>query len=127
MSGRVVTAFPVERFLAIGLGVVALDVFTEQTAEASEEIHSAIEREENKEMSWPEAIIDFVFAPSTANEGEDLLLEIDRIVNQTTLDVITEIEESEGIILDDFEREAIHDLVAEAIGNPMVLQEESEE
>lgn len=127
MSGRVVTAFPVERFLAIGLGVVALDVFTERTAEASERIHSAIEREENKEMSWPEAIIDFIFAPSTANEGEDLLLEIDRIVHQTTLDVIAEIEESEGIILDDFEREAIQDLVAEAIGNPMVLQEESEE
>jgi hypothetical protein len=124
MSGRVVTAFPTDRFLQIGISAgamtVAIDIFTEQTAEAAERIRTRIEAEEaEEETDWLTTILDFIFAPSVANEGEDLLLDIDRIVAEVTSDVIAEIEEAEQMPLGPDQREAIADMVAVAIGSPL--------
>ena len=129
MSGRIVTAFPTDRFLAIGLGIGALNVFSESTAEASEKIRSRIEAEENRPVDWVGEIIDFLnpLSGGTLNEGEDLMLDIDRIIRQTTFDVIQEIEETEQMSLGQEQRNAIRDLVAAAIGTGMEMEELEEE
>jgi hypothetical protein len=123
MSGRIVTAFPADRFMIAGIGVAGVEVLTEHTAEAGENIRTAIEYEENKKTSWAEKIIEFIFDVSTANEGENLELWIEGEINKTTADVIREIEEAEQVSLSEESKKAIADLVAEAIGNPLVLEE----
>ena len=69
-------------------------------------------------------IIDFVVSPSVANEGEDLLVEIDRIVYETKRDLVAEIEAAEGVCLPQEDTAAIEELVEIAISTPMLLEEE---
>jgi len=134
-SGRVVTAFPVDRFLAIGLGAVAIDIFTEGTAEAAEEARARIEAYENRPTNWGEVAFELaidiaslgLLSSSTANEGEDFLLAMDRLIEETAQAAIAEIEAEEGIELTDEQRQAIHDLAAVAIGAPMEFEDVEEE
>lgn len=134
-SGRVVTAFPVDSFLAVGLGFVAVDVFTAKTAEAAENVRSEIEAHKNRPTNWGEVAIELVLdiasfgllASSTANEGEDMLLRIDRIIEQATKDTIREIEAQEGVTLTTEQKDAIRSLVAVAVGAPMEFEEIREE
>lgn len=123
-SGRLVTAFPVDRFMIFGLTAGAVTIFSEQVASASERVRERIEAEENRPTDWLGEIIDFLnpLSGGTLNEGEDLLLDIDRIVEQTTAEVIQEIEETERVCLGSEQREAIRDLVRVGIGNPLELE-----
>lgn len=127
MSGRIVTAFPTDRFLAIGLSAGAVTAFTEGTAEASERVHSRIEAEENQPVDWIGEAIDLLnpIAGGIAGEGEALMLDIDQIVEETTFNVIQEIEEAEQICLDQEQRQAVEEMVRAAIGTGM-SQEEAE-
>ena len=135
VSGRVVTAFPVDRFLGIGLGAIAIDVFTANTAEAAEQSRGIIEAHENQPTDWGEVAIELtldivslgLLATSPLNEGEDLLLALDRIVEGATQDTIREIEEQEGIELTSEQRQAIRDLVEVAVGAPLEFEAIEEE
>jgi len=128
-SGRLVTAYPIERFTAIAAGAAAVAIFDEKTAEASERIRSRIEAEEQDEESDDilTTILDFVFDPSVAGEGEDLIVDIDAIVEETTRDVVRDIEEEEGVCLEEEDVEALRNLVAAAISTPMMLEEAAAE
>lgn len=44
-SGRIVTAFPTDRLVALGLGAAGIELFTARTAEAAEQVSASIERE----------------------------------------------------------------------------------
>jgi len=123
-SGRLVTAYPIDRFSAIAVGAGAIAIFDTRTAEASERIRSRIEAEEQEEETdMLTTILDFIFDPSVANEGEDLMLDIDDIVEETTRDVVRDIEEEEGVCLEEEDVEALRDLVAAAISTPMILDD----
>jgi hypothetical protein len=124
-SGRLVTAFPVDRFLTVGLTGAAASVFTSQTAEAAERVRSRIEAEQEREravdpVTW---LIDLLVAPSVANEGEQLWLDLRDIMADTVRSVIAEIEEAEQMTLGPEQREAIEDLVSAAIGTPLILED----
>ncbi len=129
-SGRVVTAFPVDRFLGIGLGAIAVELFTANTAEAAERSRTVIEAHENRPTDWGEVAIELaldvvslgLLSSSTANEGEDLMLALDRIVYQATQDTIREIETEEGIALTPEQKQAIRELVDVAVGAPMEFE-----
>lgn len=128
VSGRVVTAFPVDRFLALGLAVGVVDVFTARTAEAAEQVRGRIEAEENKPVDWVGEALDLLnpLSGGSLNEGEDLWLDIERTIRQTTEDVIREVEEAERICLGEEERQAIAELVRVAIGSPMMMEDMEE-
>lgn len=134
-SGRVVTAFPVDRFLGIGLGAIAVGIFTANTAEAAEQSRAMIEAHENRPTDWGEVAFELaidvlslgLLSSSPANEGEDLMLALDRIVDQATQDTIREIEAAEGISLTQEQKEAIRDLVEVAVGAPMEFEAVEEE
>lgn len=134
-SGRVVTAFPVDRFLGIGLGAVAVGIFTANTAEAAEQSRAMIEARENRPTDWGEVAFELaidvislgLLSSSPLNEGEDLMLALDRIVDQATQDTIREIEAAEGISLTQEQKEAIRDLVEVAVGAPMEFEAVEEE
>jgi hypothetical protein len=123
-SGRLVTAFPVDRFMAMGLAVGAVNIFSEHTANATERVRERIEAEENRPTDWVGEIIDFLnpLSGGSLNEGEDLELDIDRIIRETTAQVIQEIEETEHITLDPAQRQAIRDLVEVGVGAPLELE-----
>lgn len=130
MSGRVVTAFPVDRFLAAGLGAVAVEIFTAKTAEAAERSRAAIEAHENPPTRWGEVVFEMaidilslgLLASSPLNEGEDLALALDRIVAQAADDTIREIEARDGIKLTAAQKRAIYELARVAIGAPMEFE-----
>ena len=128
-SGRLVTAFPVDRFMAFGLTAAAVTIFGEHAANASERIRERIEAEENRPTDWVGEILDFLnpLSGGSLNEGEDLLLDIDRIINSTTVQVIREIEETEHITLTPLQREAIRDLVQAGVGSPLELEDVEED
>lgn len=128
-SGRLVTAFPVDRFMAFGLTAAAVTIFGEHAANASERIRERIEAEENRPTDWVGEILDFLnpLSGGSLNEGEDLLLDIDRIIESTTAQVIREIEETEHITLTPLQREAIRDLVQAGVGSPLELEDVEED
>lgn len=123
-TGRLVTAFPVDRFMAVGLTVGAVSIFSEHAAGASERIRERIEAEENRPTDWVGEILDFLnpLSGGSLNEGEQLLLDIDSIINSTTEQVIREIEETEHVKLTPEQREAIRDLVQVGVGSPLELE-----
>jgi hypothetical protein len=129
MSGRIVTAFPVDRFLAIGLGVGAVTIFGERSAEAAGRIRSRIEADQNRPTDWVGEILDFLnpLSGGSLNEGEDTMLAIERILDETTRSVIHEIEESEQMSLTTEQRNAIRDLVRAGLGGAMNLEDPEEE
>ncbi|MCL4298065.1 MAG: hypothetical protein KJ077_20145 [Anaerolineae bacterium] len=64
MSGRVVTAYPVERLLALGVTAVSVNIFDENTARASERIRSRAREEfaeeEERPIDWIGELIDLL-------------------------------------------------------------------
>lgn len=128
-TGRLVTAFPVDRFMAVGLTAGAVTIFSEHAAGASERIRERIEAEENRPTDWVGEILDFLnpLSGGSLNEGEQLLLDIDSIINSTTEQVIREIEETEHVTLTPEQREAIRDLVQVGVGSPLELEDIEED
>jgi hypothetical protein len=122
-SGRIVTAYPTDELLAVGLGVGALELLDASTAEAAEKDSSRSAREGAKksDFSWSE------FAPiigdlwgGSLNEGEDDDLRRDREQAAEVLATIAAIEEVEKRSLSATERcdieEAFHSAVSDQSG-----------
>lgn len=139
-SGRIVTAYPIEQFSALGLGAAAMIIFDTKAAEAGEHIHSAVEgdarRRENEEDSWSSFFIDLVtplgFEAGTLNEGEDLDLEIWRNLDKAHREIVTEIENEQKRTLSEAERGELRDLLEASVGTSMLstdldADEESDE
>jgi hypothetical protein len=132
-SGRIVTAFPADRLLAIGFTVGTIELFGERTASANEVVReqakAKAEREEKAEegLDWQEFIpfIGMIWGGSL-NEGEDEMIRDDRFIQNMIEDIIKEIEFSEQRSFDGDRRREIEDLVRAAIAAPMI-GEESEE
>lgn len=127
-TGRIVTAFPADRLLTLGAGALALDLFTAQTAEASDRLQAMIaadeQARENESTDVLTAIIDFLVDPSVAGEGEQLMLDMDREIQRTTEAVIRDIENAEQMTLTEEQRLEITEMVRASLGGPMLDNEE---
>jgi hypothetical protein len=131
MSGRVVTAFPVREFLGGAAGVIAVDIFTEKTAEAAEQVRAEVEAVENQPINWGEVALELVLdvaslgllASTPANEGEDLIVRTNNLVWQAAQETILEVEQETGITLTQEQKDAIYEMAQAAIGAPMMFDE----
>jgi len=121
---------------AIGMkGETILRSVLDQTGRAAEEARSRIEVHKNRPKDQGEVAFDLaisisssgLLSSSTANEGEDFLLAMDRLISAAAQRAITEIEAAEEIGLTDEQRQAIHDLAAVAIGATMEFEEADKE
>ncbi len=129
-SGRIVTAFPADRLIAIGLGVAAIEVIGERTAEANTAVRQmakeeAAQREKEEGLQW-EDFIPFIGAiyGGSLNVGEYEELREWRFIQQVIDDVIKEVESSESRSLSQNERMEIAELVRSAIAAPLLAEEE---
>jgi hypothetical protein len=133
-SGRIVTAYPVERLTALGLGVAAMSAFDSHTAEAStgvqEVVEQAAEAEENAPFDWGSFIVDMVmpigFGAGSLNEGEELNLSIMRAMEPEFQAMLKDMEREEGRPLTEQEVTQLRELFEVAIGGAMMSQEEEE-
>ena len=125
-SGRVVTAYPMNKLagIVLGIGAAGTALFDARTADAAELIRDRIEEERQHGDDWLTQLVDFVESPMPAVEDEQLRIDIDNIVHETTLRLIADIEAAEGVCLPDADTEAIRELVSVAIATPMLLEEE---
>jgi hypothetical protein len=129
-SGRVVTAFPTDRLIAIGLAAAALNVFGERSAAAAEKAHAYAAKDAAKEddVSWWEfvPVIGDLWG-GELNAGEDDLLRRDRELNKDILETIAAIEEEEKRSLNPEERKVVEDTFRAAIAAPLMTEGEEVE
>lgn len=122
-SGRVVSAFPSDRLIAIGLGVGAVEVFGERSADAAERAHRDAERDAAKEDSW--SLWDFVpfigdIWGGDVNAGESEELRCEDELRKDIQDAIAAVEAEEARKLIPEEREVVEETFRAAIGASLV-------
>jgi hypothetical protein len=122
-SGRVVSAFPSDRLIAIGLGLGAVEILGERSATSAEKARNNAERDAAKEddISWWEFVplIGDIWGGSL-NEGEDEMLRRGRELEKDIQDVIAEIEAEEQRTLNTEERKTVEELFRAAIGSSLL-------
>ncbi len=134
-SGRIVTAYPVERLGALGLSAAAMATFDAKAAEAGEllqdDVEATVMAEENKPFDWAEFIIDLAmplgFGVSTANEGEDEILRAREITWTLFNEMLVEVEAEEQRTLDQDERNQLYELLETSVGAAMMAQDPDQE
>lgn len=116
-SGRLVTAFPIDRLMAIGLAATTINLVGSQTAEAAEGMRREGERyqraiEKSEEMTWTEfiPIIGDLYGGSL-NAGEEEILSAMRFSESAVEDIIASIEDDAQRTLSDEERATVRELV----------------
>jgi hypothetical protein len=133
-SGRIVTAFPQERFAAIGLTAGGLALLEERTASAAEQVQAQseasakAEAEKESSLDW-EDFIPFIgdIWGGSLNEGEDEMLRQQRWYKQIIDDIIAEVEFEEKRSLSKDERDELENLVRVGIAAPHVAEDDNQE
>ncbi len=127
MSGRIVTAFPADKILAILITVGAVEALTEGIADAAEKVAAEAnrieqikERERNKIDLWEFVPVIGDIWGGSLNQFEDMDLAYDRFVDRVVNTVITAAEQRAGASLAN--REELEDIVRCGIGLPMMLE-----
>lgn len=127
VTGRIVTAFPAEKLLAIVLTVGAVEALTEGISDAAEKVAAEAtrierikERERSKVDMWE-------FVPyiggiwgGSLNQFEDIDLAFDRFIDRQVNTVITAAEQRAGASLAN--RAELEDIVRCGIAVPMLLE-----
>jgi hypothetical protein len=124
-TGRIVTAFPADRLMTIGLGAGALGLFGERTAAASEKAHGYVAADEKAEsaVSW----VDFVpiigdIWGGELNKGEDEYLRRERELEKDIADTIASIEATEQRTLGAEQRKVVAETFRAAVGAAMIAE-----
>lgn len=137
-TGRLVTAFPADRLLLLGLTVAGVEALTEGSAKAGEIVRSQAERqaavkarEEEQSSSWWEwvPIIGDIWGGSL-NVGEDEALRQDRErqqIDNLIKEIIDDLEKTEQRSFAPQRRQEIEDVIRTAISLPGLLEEAEEE
>ena len=127
-TGRIVTAFPADRLVAIGLTAAGIEALTEGTARAGEAVHAQAERAEAAEKAREERIDIWEFVPfigdiwgGSLNEGEDEMLRQEREIAALIKETLDDVEKSEQRTLGAPERHELEQLIRVAIASPFVL------
>jgi hypothetical protein len=128
-TGRIVTAFPTDRLMALGLGVGAVNIFGERSAAAAEKAHAHAARDAAKEeeISWWEfvPIIGDLWG-GELNAGEDALLQRDRELDKDIREAIAAVEEEEQRSLNPEERKVVEETFRAAIAASLLSVDEGE-
>jgi hypothetical protein len=131
-TGRIVSAFPADRLIAIGLGVGSIGILGERTAEANEFVRQqaridAAREEKEQGLDW-EDFIPFIgdIWGGSLNVGEDEMLREERFIREAIEDIIIEIEFNEKRTLGPKDRREIEDLVRASIAAPLLAEESKE-
>ncbi|HVV16447.1 MAG TPA: DUF4157 domain-containing protein [Polyangia bacterium] len=126
-SGRLVTAFPADKLLAILITVAAGEALTEGIADAAERVAAEANRVEQLKEKERNKIDLWEFVPGigdiwggSLNQFEDLDLAYDRYVDRVVNTVITAAEQRAGCSLAN--RDELEDIVRCGIGLPMLLE-----
>jgi hypothetical protein len=128
-SGRIVSAFPADRLLAIGIGVGALGGFDARTAAAGERTRDYAARDAAKEdvVSWGEfvPIIGDLWG-GELNAGEDEELRRERELSAEIASTIAAIEDEETRCLTAEEKQVVEDAFRAAVATPLHAEAENE-
>jgi len=127
-SGRIVSAFPSDRLVAIGLSVGAAGILGERSADAAAKAHMYAEHDAAKEDSW--SFWDFVpfvgdIWGGDLNAGEDAELHRQDELAKDIQDVIMAVETEEGRNLTRDERMVVEETFRAAIGATLIEPDES--
>ena len=130
MSGRIVTAFPADKILAIVVTAVAAEALTEGIADAAEKVTAEATRVAQIKERKRSEIDMWDFVPyigaiwgGSLNEFEDLDLAFDRFIWRTVSTVIADAEQRAGCSFAN--RAEIEDVVRCGLGLPLLLESES--
>jgi Domain of unknown function (DUF4157) len=135
-SGRLVTAFPADRLIVLGLTVAGVEAFTAGTAKAGgilqdrAERQAAIEEKNDKKTDlwdWVPFIGDIWGGDLNSGEGEMLREDDeDRRIEKLIEDTIKDIEETEKRSFDEPHRKEIEDVIRSAIATPLIMNDPEE-
>jgi hypothetical protein len=131
-SGRIVTAFPTDRLIALGISIGAIELLSERTAEAGTTVRKMAEAEAAREdersgLDW-EDFIPYIGAiwGGSLNEGESEWLRQRDFIEKVIADAIAEVELTEKRSLGPQERQEVEDLVRVGIATPLFGEGELE-
>ncbi len=138
-SGRIVTAFPADRLIAIGITAAGIEAFSARTAEAAESVHTSIEKDHALDKaahadnsSWWEwvPIIGDIWG-GELNSGEGAMIERDRederreqLIKDTVEAAIHELEEDKQATLGPDDRIDIEDFVRMVLVSGLDVEQE---
>jgi hypothetical protein len=119
MTGRLVTAFPVDKLLAILLTATAIDLFTDAVSEAAEQVavrtQQLAELEEKRNEFKIDDLIPLIGDSDPAGANEDLELAYDRWIDSVVKDIVNQ-----------FGNPELEDIVRIAIGLPGLLDDDED-
>jgi len=124
-SGRVVSAFPTDRLIAIGLGVGAIELLGERSATAAERARGNAEHDAQREgeTSWWEFVPfigDLWGGSLNAGEGDELRLRAE--LQRDIQELVLAIEREEGRRLTADERRVVEETYRAAIAAPLLYE-----
>jgi histone H3/H4 len=129
-SGRIVSAFPTDRLIAIGLGVGAVGILGERSADAAERARGHAERDASQEndSSW----LDFVpfigdVWSGNLNSGEAEELRLRDELERDIREVVAAIEAEEKRKLTADERRLVEETFRAAVAAPLLHESDDEE
>ena len=129
-TGRIVTAFPADRLVAIGLTTAGIAALTEGTARAGEAVQEQAAKAEAAEKAREDRFDLWEWVPfigdiwgGSLNEGEDEMLRQDREIVRLIDDTIAEVEESEARSLGPTERQELEQIIRAAIAAPLIMED----
>jgi len=129
-TGRIVTAFPADRLVAIGLTTAGIAALTEGTARAGEAVQEQVAKMEAAEKAREDRIDVWDWVPligdiwgGSLNEGEDEIIRQDRQVTRLINETIGEVEQSEQRTLGSSERAELAQIIRAAIASPLIMED----
>jgi hypothetical protein len=129
-TGRIVTAFPADRLVAIGLTAAGIEAFTEGTARAAEAAQAQVAKAEAAEKAREERFDIWEWVPfigdiwgGSLNEGEDEMLRQEREIHVLIEETIADVEKSEQRSLGEPDRRELEQLIRAAIASPLIMED----
>jgi len=129
-TGRIVTAFPADRLVAIGLTTAGIAALTEGTARAGEAVQEQVAKMEAAEKAREDRIDVWDWVPligdiwgGSLNEREDEIIRQDRQVTRLMNQTIGEVEQSEQRTLGSSERAELAQIIRAAIASPLIMED----
>ena len=139
-SGRIVTAFPADRLIAIGITAAGIEAFSERTAEAAEKVHASVERQSSLEKAasevddsswwdWVPIIGDIFGGSLNAGESQELAAQREgeerkKFVAEVVEAAIRDIEADKRATLGPDQRAEVVEFVQMVLASGLDLSEE---
>jgi hypothetical protein len=138
-TGRIVTAFPTDVLVGLGITLAGVEAFSERTAEAAESVHASIARESALERAahedhsswweWVPIIGDIWGGELNAGESEMLAAgreakQREELINQTIAAAIQDLEQDKQATLGPEQRQDVEEFVRMVLTSGIDLTED---